>query len=351
MLSAMQKRTKAAAEIGALGGKARADKLSKGQRADIARSAAAARWAGQTPRATHSGELKLGEAQIPCAVLEDGTRVLTQVEMMNALGRNPRPMGARGTGFEHVPSILRGKAINPFIPEDLLDSSRPIKFITPTGSAALGFRAEILPKVCDVYLRAREAGELPPNQQHIAAKAEILVRALAHVGIVALVDEATGFQDARARDALAKILEDFVAKELRKWVSTFPPEYYKELFRLRNWRFPDIPRDQQKRPVMAGKITNDIVYARLAPGVRAELHRVTPRDEKGRLKHKLFQRLTENVGHPKLREHLAKVVTVMQLSQDWPTFMQNMNRLMPKYMDLPLFDDLPAVEEDVTPAL
>jgi hypothetical protein len=170
----------------------------------------------------------------------------------------------------------------PFIPNDLLDSSRPIKFITSSRSSALGFRAEILPKVCDVYLRAREAGVLPTNQQHIAAKAEILVRALAHVGIVALVDEATGFQDARARDALARILEAFVAKELRKWVSTFPPEYYKELFRLRNWRFPDLPRDQQKRPILAGKIANDIVYARLAPGAALSFtasHRATRRDD------------------------------------------------------------------------
>ncbi|PYR87940.1 MAG: hypothetical protein DMF84_30280 [Acidobacteria bacterium] len=338
-------------DIAAKGGKARAKRLTKQQRSEIARTAATARWAESTPRATHSGELKLGNATIPCAVLEDGTRVLTQVEFMMALGRNPRPMSARGSEFEHVPSILRGKAINPFIPQDLLDSSRPIKFITPSGNSALGFRAEILPKVCDVYLKAREAGALPPNQQHIAAQAEILVRALAHLGILALVDEATGFQDARARDALAKILEEFVAKELRKWVSTFPADYYKELFRLRRWRFPDLPRDQQKRPVMAGKITNDVVYARLAPGVRAELHRLTPRDEKGRLKHKLFQRLTENVGHPKLREHLSAVVVVMKLSSDWDSFMRNLDHVLPKYADMPLFDDLPPIEADVTPAL
>jgi hypothetical protein len=73
----------------------------------------------------------------------------------------------------------------------------------------------------------------------------------------------------------------------------------------------------------------------LAPGVRETLHRLTPRDEKGRLKNKLFQHLTEDLGHPKLREHLAKVVTVMQLSPDWPMFMANMNRVMPKYKDLP----------------
>ena len=213
-------------DAGAKGGRARAKRLSKGRRSEIARLAASARW--ELPRATHAGELKLGNTAIPCAVLEDGTRVLTQAEFMLALGRNPKPMGTRGGEFEQVPAMLRGKALNPFISKELLDSSRPVKFIPKQGGFALGFRAEILPMVCDVYLKAREAGDLPHNQQHVARQAEILVRALAHVGIIALVDEATGFQADRARDALARILEAFVAKELRRWVRTFPLDYYRE---------------------------------------------------------------------------------------------------------------------------
>lgn len=177
-------------------------------------------------------------------------------------------------------------------------------------------------------------------QERFAGACDLIVRGLAHVGITALVDEATGFQDARARDALAKILEAFVTRELRRWVSTFPADYYKELFRLRGWQFPTLPKDQQKRPVMVGKITNDVVYARLAPGVRAELHRLTPRDEKGRLKHKLFQRLTEDVGHPKLKEHLASVVALMRAADDWDGFERMLNRALPKYADMPLFESV-----------
>jgi hypothetical protein len=350
----MQDDTKTVTRAGAMGGKARADKLSKVQRAEIARNAAAARWGNDgapLPRATHGGDVTIGNMVIPCAVLEDGTRVLTQKELMIALGRSSSPMGMREGGSEHIPAILRGKSLKPFLSEDLLEASTPLRFIPLNGGVAYGYRAESLPKVCDVYLRARDAKKLPYNQQHIAKQAEILVRGFAHVGIIALVDEATGYQDARERDALARILELFVTKELRKWISTFPADYYKELFRLRGWVFPKLPQDQQKRPVMVGKITNDIVYARLAPGVRRELHRLTPRDDKGRLKQKLFQRLTDDFGHPKLREHLAAVVAVMKLSPNWETFMQNLNRVLPKYADLPLFDDLPPVESEVRPAL
>ena len=42
-----------------------------------------------------------------------------------------------------------------------------------------------------------------------------------------------------------------------------------------------------------GYWNNDIIYARLAPAVLEELRRLTPRDEKGLLKNKLFQLLTD----------------------------------------------------------
>jgi len=200
---------------------------------------------------------------------------------------------------------------------------------------ANGIDATLLPKVCEVWLKARDADVLTKPQQRMAHEADILLRGLAHTGIVALVDEATGYQDERAKNALAKILEAFIAKELRKWVKTFPTDYYKEVFRLRGWKFPQLPEDQRKRPVLVGKITNDVVYDRLAPGVRSELNRLTPRDEKGRLKHKLFQRLTEDVGHPKLREHLASVVALMKASDSWQQFGVMLNRALPRYGDTP----------------
>jgi hypothetical protein len=156
-----------------------------------------------------------------------------------------------------------------------------------------------------------------PQQRHIAEQCRVLLHGFANVGIIALVDEATGYQELRARDALAKILEAFVTKELRKWVKTFPVEYFKELCRLRGVAFPT---DKFRLPSYFGHLTNDIIHDRLAPGVRVELHRLTPRDEKGRLKNKLFQRLTEEVGHPKLREHLASSTALMRASDDWDGF-------------------------------
>ena len=126
---------------------------------------------------------------------------------------------------------------------------------------------------------------LPRNQLHVAKQADVLMRGLAHVGIIALVDEATGYQDLRARNALALILEQFIAKELQAWVRTFPDDYYRGMFQLRGLQFPE---DNVKRPQYFGMLTNDVVYARLAPGILDELKKVTPRSATGNLRHKVL---------------------------------------------------------------
>ncbi len=325
------------------GGEARAQKLSPERRREIARAAVEARWLKEgkapLPRASHEGHISLGNIKIACAVLEDGTRVLTQSDFLVALGRAPRAMGIRDRqAFERVPPILRGKALKPYISDELLEASRPIKFILPKGNLASGYRAEVLPQVCEVFLKARADDKLPSNQLHIARKSEILIRGLAKLGIIALVDEATGYQDDRAKDALAKILEQFIAKELRPYVQTFPVDFYKEMFRLRGWRWPELPADQRKRPILVGKLTDNLVYDRLAPGVKQRLKELIGRNETGRLKTKMFRRLTKDVGDPKLREHLFAVVTLMKAADTWPQFMSMMDRSLKKYKPLPLFD-------------
>ncbi|MEX1141414.1 MAG: P63C domain-containing protein [Thermoleophilaceae bacterium] len=327
----------------AKGGVARAERLSPQERKEIARKAAAARWSDDLTEAVCGSPdhpLKIGDIEIECYVLQDGTRVLTQAGFLEALGRHRKANVRREGGEERVPAILQGKALSPFISAEMREKSRPIVFRPPSGGRASGYNAELLPDVCEVYLRARDAGTLPTNQQHVARQAEILIRGLAHVGIIALVDEATGYQEHRASRALAKILEAFIDKELQQWVQTFPDDFYSEMFRLRGLEYP---QSTVQRPQYFGHLTNDIVYKRLAPGVLKELRAITPKTEKGRRKHKYFQRLTSNIGYPKLREHLGSVVTLMKLSKGWPDFMHKLDQIHPRVGDtIPLpFEDLP----------
>lgn len=320
------------------GGRARAESLTPEQRSAIAKRAAAARWAGEVSEAVCGSPdqpLVIGDIEIECYVLDDDTRVLTQAGFLEALGRHRKANVRREGDGAPVPAILQGKSIAPFITDEVRDRAKPITFRLPNGGRARGYNAQLLPDICEIYLQARERGVLPRNQEHVAKQAEILVRGLARVGIIALVDEATGYQEVRTRDALARILETYIDKELQAWVQTFPPDFYREMFRLRGL---DYSPDSVKRPQYFGHLTNNVVYGRLAPGVLDELKKVTPRNEKGQRKHKYFQRLTANIGYPKLREHLGSVTTLMKLSSDWNDFMLKIERIHPKVSDQLVLD-------------
>lgn len=329
----------------AKGGYARADALSPEERKGIARKAALARWDGELPIATHEGDFPLGDVVISCAVLPNGKRVITQATFLRALGRSRSPKAGTGVlaTVEGLPFFLQAEALRPFISEELAMSTTPLFYRTLSGGKGVGYDANIMPTVAEVYLKFRDAclkekGQVPGRYERMISAADILMRGLARVGIIALVDEATGYQLYRAKDALQQILEQFIAKELRPWVHTFPDEFYSHLFRLRGLAYP---RDTVKKPMYFGHLTNDIVYKRMAPGVLDELKRVTPRTPNGRLKHHYHRKLTEDVGHPKLREHLAKVITVMKLSKDYHQFESQLNIVVPRYDEtyaLP-FDD------------
>jgi hypothetical protein len=321
------------------GGKARAERMTPEERSESSRRAAEARWGRKVAFAPHIGEIRIGDRAIECAVLEDGERrVINQASLSAAFDRTG---GARrGTGAARLP-LLSPLNIQSFItPEVRALAETPIEYRGPGGERGLGYPAQLLPMLCDIYLDAREQKVLTKSQQPVAAAAEILLRGLARVGIEALVDEATGYQDVRAKNALAKILEAFIAKELQPWVQTFPEDFYEQIFRLRGL---DYPHGNVRRPQYFGHITNDIVYKRIAPGVLSELQRVTERTEAGRPRHRFHQRLTTNAGYPKLREHLGSVTSIMKLSKDWPDFMNKVDHIHPRYgetMPFP-FDDEP----------
>ncbi len=310
-----------------MGGKARAEALTEDQRKSIAQKASKARW--DLEQAEHNGILPIGDMSFPCSVLSDRTRILTQSDFMAGMGMYYSGWVAKNRPLDQpadLPHFLSFEALKPFIDKHLGDlQSITVKYRTKSGNVAHGIKAEIIPKICEVWMDAEEQGKLGKRQKQIAQKAKILMRALAHVGIIALVDEATGYQDARARRALAEILEQFIAKELRAWASTFPLEFYREIFRLHGWPFDP---ENMKRPQVIGHYTNNIVYRRLAPGVLKELRDKNPVIE-GRRKHKHFQWLSGDIGHPKLLAHLEGAKILMAESTTWDEFMGKLDKYYP----------------------
>jgi len=321
-----------------LGGKSRAKKLSKEERSAIASVAAKARWAMEfkspTLKATHKGDLTIGDIVIPCAVLEDGTRVISEHGITTALGSrsgaSKRLKKASDPNGPHLPIFLAPSQLTPFINSQLTNG--PLKPVSYKNGRRIvvGYSAEILPIVCDIWLKAREANALQKQQLLKAQNAEILMRGLAHVGIVALVDEATGYQSERDREELHKILEAYLSEERLRWAKRFPDEFYKQIYRLKGWGWPN----GGKRTPVVGKITNKIVYEKLPDGVLDELRFRNPTIEgAGRRKWKHHQFLSEDIGQPDLRDHLLQLIAIMRISPDWKTFEEHLKIAFPKSGD------------------
>jgi hypothetical protein len=314
-------------------GIARSESLNPKERSAIAKKAASARWAKMLgiPKAvfgSRESPLSIGGVNVDCYVLEDGTRVLTQESFLTSIGRAAKAKGGHGvrTAVDNLPPFLAAANLKPLIDKEITRSTTPIEFLSPTGARVFGYPAELLPEVCRVYLSARDEKLLLQSQVHIAERADMLVRALASIGIVALVDEATGYQEVRDKKALSALLDKYLLQEFAKWAKRFPDTFYREMFRLRGWIYPSVSGG---KPSVVGKYTMDIVYQRLAPGLVKELEVRNPKEEGGRRKSMHHQWLTEDVGHPALSEHIHAVTGLMRACDDWDQFKRMLDRSFP----------------------
>lgn len=320
------------------GGLARAQRLTPEERTESARRAAEGRWGKTILDATHDGKLIIGDREIDCAVLDDGTRVLSQSTVLTALGRVPDKSRRGEDGDRHAP-FLSAANLRPFINNELREMDKPVMYRLPgSGARMVGYRAEILPRTCWVYLDAREADALVPKQYKTAHAAEILIRGLAEVGIIGLVDEATGYQDVRARQELQQILQAYVRAEFRPWVKRFPDEFFREIYRLQGWEFRP---GTSKRTPYVGKLVKHYIYEQLPPGVIEELERLNPSDQ-GRRPKRHHQYLTADTGHPHLDKQISTVTTLMRIARSRPEFEDMFERAFPPPQQrLPLVIPIP----------
>lgn len=320
----------------ARGGKARAEKMTQEERKlSSAKAVAAKKMLANLPTVIAGSKdrpLLIGGVEIQCYVLSDGSRVLSAGGIGVGLGYK------KANASDLLAKFVASDRISPFINKEIVDLVvNPIKFKNPAGGKPLiAYPATLLADICDAILIARREGALQAQQLHIAHQAEVLIRGFARVGIVALVDETTGYQSERERDELAKILEAFVAKELQPWLKTFPPSFYKELYRLRGTPYPP-KAGEGRHPSYMGNLTNNIVYDRLAPGLRDAL-----KSQAKKLKRKstLHQHLTRTEGYVKLVSRLEATESIMKLSNDYEDFKAKLDIIYPIF---------PKIEQDIKP--
>lgn len=259
--------------------------------------------------------LKIGSSEMEVYVLQNGQRVIHTRGLQRALGLGDSS-GSILTGF------LDKNNIKPFISEEIyLVLNNPVKFKKPLlgdlnrTAEANGFEATILQKICSGIIRARRENlkGLTQKDLEIAQHAEILQDGFATIGIIALVDNTTGY-NARVNE-YQDILKRYIADELKDWVKTFPDSFFEKIYRVMGWDWNHYTIDGKNHPQYVGFLINKWVYEKLPAGslILKELKRLTPKNEKGNVAHKYHQKLTDE-ARSKLSNQIGKVEVYLDIA-------------------------------------
>lgn len=314
------------------GGKARAESLTPEERKNIAKKAAAARWG--TPQASHGGLLKIGPyANCQCYNVEidgESKRLISQNSFMTIVGI----MGSGNAGAKRIAHLLD----NPYMPPKKVSGLKaalttPHRFMTPERILTCGYEGKLIVDYCKAMMELRRLGGLPEYAIGYAEACEAVVISLAGVAIAAIIDEATGFQLVRERNALAALLDRYLQNEFSAWAKRFPDDFYQELFRLRGWEWKGM---KVNRPQCVGNDTKDLVYSRLEVGILKELEIKNPWiPEKNKRQGYHHSLLTDDFGVPALAQHLHTIITIMRGFPDgkWQRFKEFLDVTMPKKGD------------------
>lgn len=195
------------------------------------------------------------------------------------------------------------KSLQPYIDSAGI-SSRFVEFTIPGNpNKAKGITAETFLDTCSAYVSALTSGApLTEKQRGIAINCSILLSACAKTGLIALIDEATGYQYEREEDALQVKIRAFISEELRAWEKTFPDELWEEFGRLTHWQ-----GSLQQRPKYWGKLVLELIYDAMDPDVAKYLKENKPKPRHGLNYH---QWLSEDLGVKALTTHLNQVIGI-----------------------------------------
>jgi hypothetical protein len=306
------------------------------ERSESARKAAEVRWGKKTPISEYAGDLTIGDMTLDCAVLPDGRRIITQKSIMTALGRSESQ--GRRVRNDNRPPFLEANNLTPYISPELKEMMNKVEYrIKGEKTVRTGYPAEIIPEVCEVYLDARLDDALIHNQKPAAEAAEILVRGLARVGITALIDEATGYQEKRAEDELRRLLEQYVSEEHRPWMKRFPQKFFKEVYKIHGWKF--LP-NQHQHPGYVGKFINRTVYEQMPEGILDGLREVNPSNASGNRSRRHHQHIRDGQPSEHLDDQIKTIIVLMELSDNKEEFWRLFQKKYKGQPELDLqFDD------------
>jgi hypothetical protein len=289
------------------------------------------------PKSLHHGIWNLGSLEIECHVLDTEERIIAQQGAAQLfLGPNGQS-GNLGISIDRLLSKineLSGVANRPKTSIKQYLTINKIKglsgvanvFIPPWGGYAYGYKAEDVLSMARAFSYALKEGLLRRDQLHIGRNAFDILDACAEAGLVALIDEATGYQLIRDANDLEIRVNAFLRSNARDWQRLFSDDMWAEYARV----YKDKWKRGDKRPprgAMPSIIKNDIygyVAGKDVIGVLKEWYATKGSKPKhGDNMHQYFSDKTVRA----VIQRMGEVYGVLKSSDNKEQFRYKMNRL------------------------
>lgn len=280
------------------------------------------------------GVLELGPRLVECFVFEDGRRALGTANVESLVGAN----GGRHfqerfaklleetpaakpvvSGMRNAVKSLNSKGKEPAAKLKTIEFTHPVN-----GQRAFAYDTDGVLFILQTYATAFRSGKLRKNQEHLGAAATDVLLACAGTGLVALVDEATGYQTTRAPDYLQQRMALYLLDNPSKWRRFFAEDLSATICRL--YGKPIVAANGARW--LAG-VWSQLYKMVLGEDVYAELKRRNPEPQHG-------SNHTQHLTDPAkgvLTKDLEIVHAIAKTSQSRDEFW---NRLAVQYRGAPL---------------
>lgn len=277
--------------------------------------------------------IRIADIEVPCYVLDDGRRVIPTNGMLDtlAIARG----GAMVKGMNRLELFVSRDRIKPYVAEGLHERIRyPIKFRIGSN-IAYGYDSDTLIDIAEAVIKADAEGKLQKQQAGIAHQCRVITSSLTRIGLIALIDEATGYQLRRDSDELQQILTAYLLPEHRPWMRTIPDEFTSEIYRVYGWK----RAANNRGPRYAGKLIRQLVYERLPKPVLPALDELNPSNDKYQRKHRHHQFLTEKQGLDTFRSQVITIMTLLRISKGKVEFKKHLEAYFGSQMSFDFGDD------------
>lgn len=264
---------------------------------------------------TNIGKIILSDTlEIECYVLENGSRVITKQGIQKTLGISNK----NNNGFSLEDIILSSEVKKS---QEKFEYFLPIKkalqnnFKSTSQQNTRFYDVEVLITICSHINRMKLLGFLPDELDWLHVTSEKIRDAFSKLGIIAFVDDATGYTKFRKQNEYVEKLKLLLSEDAGEWEKCFTTDFY-EIF----WKF------WGNRKKFDGSKKQQFFRALMEKYVYTPLAKKTGIDNDASNSKNCADLVFGNIGKATLKTYLEKLTLIGRMSDTEGDFDRNLEK-------------------------